>query len=272
MSFVHNNNTFQEIKNTLELIVKFVEYMNNSNSSESSESESESFESSESESESFESSESESSELSESKSSESSELSESESFKFSESKSSESKSSELSESSNINIFIVWTPSYLDSNPNLNHILGIYKNEDLAIKQCQKYNDYDDFDQSDIIDRSETNIICEDASMINSDSEVYCTKIKIDESTNTLYFLKIFEYGDGGSYHRQMWLSVDEDQQRAIDNAINYFDNEHNRDKECEDCPHCLEEMIQLLKNGESASITCTSYLGANLEMWEMKLT
>ena len=108
-------------------------------------------------------------------------------------------------------------------------------------------------------------------MIDQDQEVYCTKIKIDESTDTLYFLKIFEYGDGGSYHRQMWLIVEEDEKMIIKHAVDYFDDEHNRDLECEDCPHCLKQMIKSLKNAGSADITCTSYLGANLEMWKMEL-
>ena len=132
----------------------------------------------------------------------------------------ESSSSD-NEHPTINIFIVWTPSCIDSDSNNSHILGIYKNKNLAIKECQKYNDYE---EDDIIDRSTTNVICEDASMINHDQEVYCTKIKIDESTNTLYFLKIVEYGDGGSYHRQMWLIVEEDEDMSIDHAIDYFDN------------------------------------------------
>ena len=165
--------------------------------------------------------------------------------------------------SRIDIFIVWRER---GDP---LILGIYKDVRLAIKICQEYNEYD---EDDIMDRSETNQICEDASVIGCDDSVYCTKIQIDENTNALYFLKIMEHGGGGSYHLSMWLCVEEDQSMIIDHAINYFENEHNRDDECEDCPNCLEEMIKSLKTEQFASITCTSYEGTDFEIWSYFLT
>lgn len=60
---------------------------------------------------------------------------------------------------------------------------------------------------------------------------------------------------------------------AIKYAEGYFNNEHNRDNECENCINngCLEEMLTSLKINQYANVICTYYEGAIIEIWNNKI-
>ncbi len=163
-----------------------------------------------------------------------------------------------------NLFIVWaqSPSY---KPN---ILGVYKKSSHAIKKCKKYN-Y--FNKDHIMDRTENNSICEHASIIDFDTTVYCSKIKINKKIKTIFFLKITEYGLQNSYHKNMWLNVGENENMSLNIASDYFDKEHNRKKKCSKCPKCGEEMINSLKSNQFATITLTNYVKAQFELWSIDI-
>lgn len=144
----------------------------------------------------------------------------------------------------------------------NHILHIGKNRERALAQAD--------DQEVLSD--DDGLICEFSS-IGCDDYAYCTQIDLSDDTKELYFLKINESGGGGSYHSQIWLYVTETQEEIIDIAEAYFDNEHNRDSECDECKNdsCRQNWIQELKETGITAIECTTYEGASFEMWRMKI-
>jgi hypothetical protein len=84
-------------------------------------------------------------------------------------------------------------------------------------------------------------------------------------------LRIEEDGQVGSYYSSIWIKAEENKKSLIKEAILYFEDEHDRDEECEECPSCLKERIESLKNEGEAGIFCSSGWETNFDIWETKI-
>nr|WBF70341.1 hypothetical protein [Megavirus caiporensis] len=128
------------------------------------------------------------------------------------------------------IYIVWCTDY-DNNAD-EHILGIYKNKNSAIKKCKKYDS--EFKGKNIKFDIDNNILGEFDS-VSEKCKYYCTMVDIDENNNKIYFLKATE--DAGAqrysvYHR---IYVVSNMRRIMDYVEIWFDEEHNRNGYCPKC-------------------------------------
>lgn len=105
---------------------------------------------------------------------------------------------------------------------------------------------------------------------NSD-EIYITKIEIDNNTNELYFIKIYEDEGGGSYGGTTWLYVEFGFEESLEYITDYFYDEHNKCKKCKKCPDkCLNKLISRLKEHNTAEFKRnTKY--AFCEIYSVKL-
>lgn len=160
------------------------------------------------------------------------------------------------------VYVVWGTDYdvkVDS-----HIIGIYRSKRFAVKKCNDYNKT----TSTEIQQNDDGLLGE-ISKIGNENRCYCTEMKIDKTTNKIYFMKISESGGGGSYHEIFWLHVSTNLDKLIDGAIDYFSNEHNRDEECDNCKDhgCQKKLISDLKKKHRASFTCTDYEDTMVEIW-----
>ncbi|AEX62000.1 hypothetical protein CE11_01023 [Megavirus courdo11] len=128
------------------------------------------------------------------------------------------------------IYIVWYTDY-DNNVN-EHIIGIYKNKNSAIKKCKKYDNK--FEGKNIRFDIDNNMLGEFDS-VSEKCKYYCTMIDIDEDNKNIYFLKVTE--DAGAqrysvYHR---IYVVSNMRRIMDYVEIWFDEEHNRNGNCPKC-------------------------------------
>lgn len=161
------------------------------------------------------------------------------------------------------LFVVWTPWIDNSNQ---RVLGVYGNQWLSIIKCNEFNEMDEFD---IIDHTYDNIICKDFSLSNLNRWVYCTKIQINKNINKLYFLQSIE--TDYDCRRQMTILFGEDEEIILNIAFDYFDNEHNIEDNCSECPNCKDEFIKSLRDNKRANINCTYYSDTSMEILTIQL-
>ncbi|AGF85689.1 hypothetical protein QJ854_gp093 [Moumouvirus goulette] len=126
------------------------------------------------------------------------------------------------------IYIAWCTDY-DNNVN-EHILGIYKNKNNAIKKCKKYNNT--FKKKKL--KLDDNILGEFSS-VNEECKYYCTMIDVDKHEKNIYFLKITEDAGAQRYSINHRIYVISNMIEIIDNVGFWFDEEHNRNKNCPKC-------------------------------------
>lgn len=166
------------------------------------------------------------------------------------------------------IYIIWKTDYHVQT--CDHILGIYTYKESAIKQYEIFSE--NIEKNNLIILTNRTLL-DGFNTINNKDIVYCTKIEISDDVENIYFIKIHESGGGGSYHEYSWIYVCDNIKSVIKYAEDYFDTEHNRDNECEDCINngCLEEMLTSLKINQYANIQCSDYEGAIIEIWDKKI-
>lgn len=164
------------------------------------------------------------------------------------------------------IYIVWQPDYVN-NDNLNsHILGIYKTRKAALK---KYNSLSKtIIENDAISSDSCGLLGEFNGYGNKDI-YYCTTLSILDGAKKIYFMKINESGGGGSYHLVSWLYASTSKKELIDDALEYFNNEHNRDNECSECINdkCKQNLINDLKKKYYTEFDCSDYEPAYIRIW-----
>jgi len=143
-------------------------------------------------------------------------------------------------------WIVWS---------LKHIEGVYTNESLALEKINKLNNIKYIRKKDIIVTN--NMMLESYDL---DLEYHCTKINADKGLTRIYFIFITELGGAESYgNGEHWIHICCDKKNAICFAEEYFDNEHDRNNECDECgkhKRCKKKMIVSLKKENSAEIDC----------------
>lgn len=148
-------------------------------------------------------------------------------------------------------WIVWR-NKCSSEDEYGFVLGVYVDKKLALKACNKKNKINDYDE---IVKEDINILDED--MLKSfnhyleEDEWICSQISFKKEMTRLYFLSIVE--DGG----EQWIHVCVNKKSAIKFAIDFFDNEHDRDKECEDCGtnrKCRKKFISSLNENNEADM------------------
>jgi hypothetical protein len=170
------------------------------------------------------------------------------------------------------IYIVWTED-CDSDSK-SHILGVYDNKKSAMKRRNKHNKKcETKDPNNDIILSDNGTLLEDASTIYITDIANCTSMNVDDDLEYVYFVKIHENGSGQSYHGSSWIYVCTDIESVIEHALDYFDSEHNRNGECNNCASgkCRKEMVKSLKKNNYACIECTDYEGASIETWNKKI-
>ncbi|AQN68755.1 hypothetical protein [Saudi moumouvirus] len=131
-------------------------------------------------------------------------------------------------------YIVWEINNLDDLED--QIIGIYESKTDAVNKCNKLDKNFNVDK---IEKSKYGLL----KMYTSENLQYiCTRVKFEDSPKNIYFLKITEYGSG--YHKQIWIYVSSDIEGVIIDAELYFEGEHNREDECEDCETgiCLKDL------------------------------
>jgi hypothetical protein len=94
------------------------------------------------------------------------------------------------------------------------------------------------------------------------------------SCEYLYVLIINESGSGGSYHEIDFIYLETEFDDALEHSIDYFENEHNRDSECELCQDdpnfCKNKLVDDLKQGYS-EIETSCYEGAGAMIYKISL-
>lgn len=160
----------------------------------------------------------------------------------------------------------------------NYVHGVYIDEDIALNECNKnnklvYEDYEDMTKDDI------NIIDNDILDYteNLDDILVCSKIIYDENIYELYFICIIELGEAGSYgNGEQWIHICSDKQNCINLAIDYFNDEHDRNNRCDECINgeCKKELFDNLKNYNKIEIRCyDSYCPyTNFEIFSIKIS
>lgn len=164
-------------------------------------------------------------------------------------------------------WIVWR-HICSSGDDHGFVLGVYVDKKLALKACNKQNKINDYDKitKEDINISEDNMLKSFNHYLEED-EWICSEINFKKEMTRLYFLSIVE--DGG----ERWIHVCVNKKSATKHAIDFFDNEHDRDKECEDCGKnhtCRKKFISDLNennesdmnsigNDSSPSTNCTIY-------------
>jgi hypothetical protein len=113
------------------------------------------------------------------------------------------------------------------------------------------------------------------STIHQSEESTFVSIPIPKESEYLFVIVVEESGQGGSYHEIDFLYIETDFEDALDHAIDYFENEHNRSEECELCQEdpesCQKKMIDDLKKKGFADIETSSYEGAHVSIYKIKL-
>jgi hypothetical protein len=163
----------------------------------------------------------------------------------------------------MDIYVIWRTDY--DNSEESHIIGIHKNKTLAINECKKY-------KKVTMDKDSSDGLLGEFSTINNKDKYFCTKLNI-EKTDCVYFIKINESGGGGSYHEISWIYGCSSLIDAINIALDFFENEHNVDEDCEDCQNdaCRKKLVNELKKQKNSDITCTYYEGISFKIWTTKI-
>jgi len=158
-------------------------------------------------------------------------------------------------------WIVWR-SKCKYSDGLNYILGVYTDEASALKACNKQNksvrkNYENMTKKDIIVVHDNMLDAPN----NNDDEWLCSRVSFTAKMTRLYFIVIIELGGAESYgNGQQWIHVCLNKKSAIGFAVDFFDNEHNREGECEDCidnDKCKKGLVKCLKKDNVAEIECT---------------
>ena len=156
-------------------------------------------------------------------------------------------------------WIVWRLEYKDDG--LDYILGIYIDEVFALKACNKQNkishkDYEKMTKKDIIIADDKILNSYD----NFDNEWRCSRVSFKDELTRLYFICIIELGEAENYgNGEQRTHACSNKKTAIKSAVDYFDNEHDRDSACENCGDdnaCKKELIKCLKKHNKAEIEC----------------
>ncbi|AUV58876.1 hypothetical protein, partial [Bandra megavirus] len=127
------------------------------------------------------------------------------------------------------IYIVW---YTDYNNNVSeHIVGIYKNKNSAIKKCKKYDNK--FEGKNI--KPDDDDIIGEFSSVSEKCKYYCTMIDIDEDDKNIYFLKVTEDAGAQQYSINHRICAVSSMIEIISHVKIWFDEEHNRNGYCPKC-------------------------------------
>jgi len=167
------------------------------------------------------------------------------------------------------IYILWREDY-DCDLK-SHIIGIFKEKEVALKKCNKYNGFN-IKTKDIIKIIDNKLLGE-FNLYDNDDIYYCGQIDVDNSINELYFLKTKESRGGDNYHTKCWIYLCLSVADVIDNAITYFKNEHNRKNECTNCINdsCKNKLIIELKNKNKTYFSCTDYRDTSIEICKIAI-
>ena len=78
---------------------------------------------------------------------------------------------------------------------------------------------------------------------------------------------------GGSFDHYRWIYVHTNMDDAIEAALSYFSEEHNRDDECDDCRDgsCEKNLIESLRQDHRADFECTDYVASTVEIWKIRI-
>jgi len=156
-------------------------------------------------------------------------------------------------------WIVWRSKC--KNDGLDYVLGVYVNELSALRACNKQNKvvrkiYENMTKKDIIIVKNNMLDSSD----NLDDEWLCSRISLEDEMTRLYFICIIELGDAESYgNGEQWIHICLDKKSAIGIAVDFFDNEHDRNDKCEDCGDdnkCEKELVKTLVKENLAEIVC----------------
>ena len=111
---------------------------------------------------------------------------------------------------------------------------VYSREEDAIKECQ--NEDKDFSAKNICELDEFLQIC---GHIDCERDgIQCTRYSVDIDSTSLYLLQI-ENDDGGqSYGTEIWHQVSDDKEDIIDQAMDWYEEEHNREDEDQEWLKC----------------------------------
>lgn len=147
------------------------------------------------------------------------------------------------------LFIVWTPK----NDN---ILGIFHDKHYAYETKYKYNE----NSCSEIEISKQGKLC--TGMTINLNTTFITQVDVNDKCNKLYFSKIEE-------DRTLYICSTEYRRNAIEDLLMYFDTEHNREKDCENCSDisfkrkfrksCRYKFKQNLSSKKVAYINTTDY-------------
>lgn len=153
----------------------------------------------------------------------------------------------LQNKSIIDLWVVWRFSDADANKYIDQddkteIYGIYKNKNIAISECNKYNKkfvqdgYFKITSKDVKIADLSFGAISDIDEILDDNVLYCTKLpKFYSVDNKLYFLITQELPEAESYcSGQQCIYVCETKHKTIEKAMSIFDQEHYSDNSDED--------------------------------------
>lgn len=173
------------------------------------------------------------------------------------------------------IYITWATDWM--NVIDDHILGVYTDKETAIKKRNHHNDEKDY-KPDIEDKilKDPDLLSEFSNIHNKDI-AYVTKLKVPKTCEKIYFGRIEESGEGGSYHELVTLFADSNFDNIVDNVLDYYETEHNRDDECKKCDKgiCKQNIIKKIKNNyfnkdDSVDLKSTDFL-CSAKVWSKNI-
>lgn len=165
----------------------------------------------------------------------------------------------------MDVWIVWRPEC--SSRDDEYILNIYKSEHEALKECNECNlrlskNYEIIEPENILIMNSDMILKVSYYDENEYTTYYCTKTTgYNTDINELYFLMICELAGAESYcYGESWLSVHTNKKSAIDNAMQYYNDEHNS-KNCDYCEQsthrtCKKDLLKNLNGGDRVEFYC----------------
>jgi len=66
----------------------------------------------------------------------------------------------------------------------------------------------------------------------------CTRMHIGIKSTHVFILHILEDGEGESYHCETWESAHQSEKDMLSSAVEFYDNEHNREDDDDRCKRC----------------------------------
>ena len=133
-----------------------------------------------------------------------------------------------------------------------------------IVNISKVPDENEYEESEHIEFSD----------IHMDSTPYFNKIRLHSICSKVYALIFRESGGGQSYHERVDIYFRSSFEEIIEDAENYFDTEHNREDECDECrenDRCRVKMINDLKTLGKTGISCSCYEGCLMNILEFDI-